>query len=56
MPKKTEEIEKIITEINNHLDIATSCLISLEVNYNLFMPTIPDKINELKRTINEMKY
>ena len=54
--KKSVEIEKIIEHLNMHLDIISEDITKLKDEYKLCMPTIPNKLDILKTTINEMIY
>lgn len=56
MNKKSVEIEKIIEHLNIHLDIISEDITKLKDEYKLCMPTIPNKLDILKTTINEMMY
>lgn len=56
MNKKSVEIEKIIEHLNMHLDIISEDITKLKDEYKLCMPTIPNKLDILKTTINKMIY
>lgn len=54
--KRQTEIEEIFDTINEHLDIVELNTNKLKDEYKFCMPTIPNKIVELRKAINEMIY
>lgn len=54
--KRQTEIEEILGTINEHLDIVELNTNKLKDEYKFCMPTIPNKIVELRKAINEMIY